>query len=67
MSGEELRALLAAADRSQSWLATRLGLARQTVFAWVHGNAPVPAWHEEAIRRLLVAVPEREVDDDGSV
>lgn len=53
MTGPGLRARLVLHERSMGWLGRKLGVARPTVWKWVHEQAPIPAVRVEQIERLL--------------
>lgn len=63
MSGNELKGLLADAERTPGWLGAKLtktsggGLSRTQVMRWVRGEREVPERYVERIRELLAPVP----------
>lgn len=63
MTGDELKELLAAAERTPGWLGAKLtktsggGLSRTHVMRWVRGEREVPERYIERIRLLLPPVP----------
>lgn len=60
MTGRELLLLLYDNRVSQTRLADRLGVTRQTVNKWVHGETRIPPYRLEEIRRAvgeIVATP----------
>ncbi|CAH1678179.1 hypothetical protein CHELA41_24499 [Hyphomicrobiales bacterium] len=59
ITGEEIRALMAAHSWTQSDLAGRIGVKQSTVSRWLGGQTPDPAAQEklEAIMRGIIPVP----------
>lgn len=51
--GANLGAALVEEDRTQAWLADRLGVQRANVGRWIRGEKPVPEAHREKILALL--------------
>ena len=56
MTAEEITEMLLRAERSQRWLARKLGRSHATVQRWCAGVEAVPAEHESRIRELLPPV-----------
>lgn len=54
ITGEELRYQLQSLGWSQSDLAGRLDVGRDTVCRWVNGKNPIPVYASEYIRLVLI-------------
>jgi DNA-binding transcriptional regulator YdaS (Cro superfamily) len=53
MQADDLRVLLIESGRTQRWLASKLGVAENTVSGWSTGRMPIPDSRDDSIRGLL--------------
>jgi DNA-binding transcriptional regulator YdaS (Cro superfamily) len=58
MTSEALQELLARHDRSQRWLAQRLGVSNTTVWRWYHDEEDVPKSRVAEIEAAFLPEPE---------